>query len=277
MKSDFLVRSPGHFHLNIWPTDPNDAFEKEEIKEKTKELDEQVERLFDLLFFAGQHSLLVVLQGMDAAGKDGTIRHILKATHAQSARVASFGVPTEEELSRDFLWRCHKQVPGKGEICLFNRSHYEDVGVVRVHNLVAESIWSARYEQINQFESLLAQNSTIILKIWLHISSEEQEARLRERESEPDAAWKLNVNDWRERQHWDAYQQAYSDAISKCAAEHAPWLVVPANKKWYRNFVVSNAIVQTLSPYKQSWIDRLDRIGKEARAELEAFHASAQK
>lgn len=252
---------------------PEDAT-KEEIQAETKRLADRLEELFDLLYFAGQQSLLIVLQGMDTSGKDGSIRRILKSTHAQSVNVASFKVPTPEELAHDFLWRCHKETPGVGEITIFNRSHYEDVLVVRVHDLVPEKTWRARYDQINDWERMLAANRTIILKFFLHISKEEQEERLLAREEEVTKAWKLSVGDWKERRLWDDYQQAYADALGKCAAPGAPWFVVPADKKWYRDYLVVRTIVEALEPYEKGWLDELEKVGAEAKAELAAFRAT---
>ena len=252
---------------------PEDAI-KEEIQAETKRLGDRLEELFDLLYFAGQQSLLIVLQGMDTSGKDGTIRRILKSTHAQSVHVASFKVPTPEELAHDFLWRCHKETPGVGEITIFNRSHYEDVLVVRVHDLVPEKTWRARYDQINDWERMLAANRTIILKFFLHISKEEQEERLLAREEDVTKAWKLSVGDWKERKRWDDYQQAYADALGQCAAPGAPWYVVPADKKWYRDYLVVRTIVEALEPYEKGWLEELEKVGDEAKAELAAFRAS---
>lgn len=276
MKNEFGIQidTPQKFHLKKCPTLPPKNREKDETVEETEKWGTRLEELFDLMYFAGQNSLLIVLQGMDAAGKDGTIRHILRHTHAQSCRVANFKVPTEEERDHDFLWRCHKQVPRKGEIVVFNRSHYEDVGVVRVHNYAPKEIWKARYDHINNFENLLTESGTVILKFWLHISPEEQLERFHERESDANAYWKLSVDDWKEREFWDDYQEAYSDAIAKCSAKFAPWVVVPADKKWWRNLVVTKAIVEALEPYEEAWRNRLEEIGKTAKAELETFRKS---
>jgi len=265
------VDRPGKFHLRDIDPNPPKGIDKETAKAMTEPLGERLEQLLDLLFFAGERSLLIVLQGMDAAGKDGTIRHILRFSHAQSVRVASFKVPTAEELAHDFLWRIHRQTPGLGETVIFNRSHYEDVGVVRVKALAPEPVWRKRYETINAFEEGLAEGRTTILKFFLHIDKDEQEERLRDRELEPRNAWKLSVGDWKEREHWDDYQEAYSDAIGKCAAPHAPWMVIPANKKWYRDLVVTQAIVDALEPLAQSWNASLEAVGERARAELAEY------
>jgi PPK2 family polyphosphate:nucleotide phosphotransferase len=227
--------------------------------------------LQELLYAAGQNGLLVVLQGRDTAGKDGTLKMIAGAMNPVGTRVASFKVPTPVELAHDFLWRVHKETPGRGEVVFFNRSHYEDVLVVRVHNLAPESVWKQRYGHINDFEELLAESGIIVVKFYLHISKKEQEERLLEREQEPGKEWKLSAGDWKERQHWERYTTVYEHAIGKCAAPSAPWYIVPADQKWFRNLAVAEALVETLRPYKAVWQARLREIGDEAKAELTAF------
>ena len=268
-----LIHEPREINLAKIDSRAPKSLTKEAAKARTAELGQRMEQLFDLLFAAGKHSLLVVLQGMDTSGKDGTIRHILRFTHAQTCRVASFKVPTPEELGHDFLWRCHRQTPGRGEIVVFNRSHYEDVLVVRVKKLAPEAGWSKRYDHIRHFERLLADEGTLILKCFLHISAEEQEERLLAREEEVEKAWKLNVGDWKERAFWNDYQAAYADAIGKTAAPEAPWLVVPADQKWYRDLVITQAIVDRLEPYVAGWDSSLARRAAEAKAELDAYRA----
>ena len=247
---------------------------KEEGVERTKKLGEELGELQELLFYAGRHSLLVVLQGMDTSGKDGTIRHLLNCTNVQSTRVAPFKVPTSRELAHDFLWRVHQQTPGKGEVVVFNRSHYEDVLVVRVHELVPEKVWRARYDHINAFERLLVDADTIVVKFFLHISKDEQQQRLIEREQEVEKAWKLSVGDWKERELWDDYQKACGDAIGKCTSAHAPWHVVPSDQKWYRNMVVTEALVEVLRGHKQGWMDSLEELGQKAKTELATYRAT---
>jgi PPK2 family polyphosphate:nucleotide phosphotransferase len=183
----------------------------------------------------------------------------------------SFGVPTAEEREHEFLWRVHRHAPRLGEFAIFNRSHYEDVLVVRVHDLVPKKLWQERYDHIVDFEELLAEHGTIVLKYFLHISRDEQEQRLLEREQSPDKAWKLNANDWKERRHWDEYTAAYEDAISRTAAPHAPWTVVPADKKWYRNLVVAQSIVDAMRRRQDEWKTRLKDIGRKRLAELAAW------
>jgi len=231
-------------------------------------LSDELSDLQELMSAAQHHSLLVILQGMDTSGKDGTIRNVLSHVNPQSCHVVSFKEPTREELAHDFLWRVHKVTPGKGMMGIFNRSHYEDVLVVRVHHLVPDEVWSKRYKEINHFEQLLANNSTIILKFFLHISYDEQERRLLAREQDINKAWKLSASDWLERQYWQDYQQAYEDAISKCSAQDAPWYIVPANHKWYRNLAVAHAIVQTLRSYKDDWKADLEERGRKELEEI---------
>jgi PPK2 family polyphosphate:nucleotide phosphotransferase len=199
-----------------------------------------------LLYAENQRSLLVCLQGLDAAGKDGTIRHVLGAVNPQGARVHAFKVPSPLEASHDFLWRAHQQVPAKGEIVVFNRSHYEDVLVVRAHGLVPKEVWSKRYELINDFESNLVENGTCILKFYLHIDEEEQLRRFRKRLDDPNRRWKISEADYSERKLWPEYVKAYEEALGKTSTEHAPWFIVPANHKWFRNLAISEILVKTL-------------------------------
>jgi PPK2 family polyphosphate:nucleotide phosphotransferase len=240
-------------------------------QKRFNELNAELDVLQEELYAAGQHAVLMILQGMDTSGKDGAIRNVLQNIDPQGCRVESFKVPTEEELAHDFLWRVHKVTPRRGMFGVFNRSHYEDVLVVRVHKLVPEEVWQARYEQINQFEALLAANRTIIVKFFLHISYDEQEQRLRDREEELSKAWKLSPGDWRERELWDDYQQAYVDALTRCNTTEAPWYIIPANKKWYRNLAISEVLVETLREYQPAWRAALDKLSRERLSELKAM------
>jgi len=253
----------------------NAGLKKEAGEEKVKKLSAELTRLQELLYAAGQHSVLIILQGLDTSGKDGTIKAVMGPLNALGCNVASFKIPTAEELAHDFLWRVHKQTPGKGEITIFNRSHYEDVLVVRVHKIVSDAVWQSRYDQINAFEKLLADANTIVLKFYLHIGKDEQEQRLLEREQDATKYWKLSAGDWKEREHWDEYTAAYEDALNNCSAPHAPWFIVPADKKWFRNLAVAEAIVNALKPYEQQWRERLEEIGRKSKAEIEAFKQSA--
>ncbi len=216
----------------------------------------------------------MVFQGRDAAGKDGAINKVLEYVNVQSCRATYFKVPTAEEIAHDFLWRVHKQTPELGGITLFNRSHYEDVLVVRVHDLVSQPVWERRYDQINAFEELVASANTVILKFYLHISKEEQEQRLLAREQDPIKAWKLNAGDWKERELWDEYTEAYEDALSKCSTDVAPWQIIPANRKWFRDLAVAEAIRDALLPFRQGWDDHMEVVGQKAKAELAEYRNS---
>ena len=246
--------------------DPPAGLTKEKAAKRFEALGDELFELQEAMFGAKLNSVLLVLQGRDGAGKDGTIKHVVGCLNPRGVAVTSFGVPTEEERSHDFLWRVHRHAPRLGEFAIFNRSHYEDVLVVRVHGLVPKSLWQARYAHIADFEQLLAEHGTIVLKYFLHITREEQEARLLEREKDPKAAWKLNPGDWEERSRWDEFTEAYEDAIAKTSAPHAPWTVVPANKKWYRNLVVAESIAPPQRERRKSVDARLRRDGVGGRA-----------
>ena len=257
--------------------EPPSGISKDKARKRMAALGAELFALQDTLYGAKVNSVLVVLQGRDTAGKDGTIKHVAGCLNPRGLNVASFGVPSTEERQHDFLWRVHRHAPRLGEFSIFNRSHYEDVLVVRVHDLAPTKLWKARYQHIADFEALLAEHGTIILKYFLHIDRQEQKARLLERERDPGAAWKLNPNDWRERDYWDDYTAAYEDAISRTAAPHAPWIVVPANAKWYRNLVVAESIVEALRARRDGWESALERMGRAARAELAAFRANPRR
>jgi len=244
---------------------------REKAEPRLAELGEELFALQDEMFASKASSVLVVLQGRDTAGKDGTIKHVAGYLNPRGVSVVSFGVPTAEEREHDFLWRVHRHTPRMGEFALFNRSHYEDVLVVRVHELVPKQLWKARYDHIAGFEALLAEHGAIVLKYFLHITKREQKERLLEREKEPKNAWKLNPNDWKEREYWDEYTEAYEDAISKTAAKHAPWMVVPANAKWYRNLVVAESIVEALRAHRNGWRRKLQNMAAEAKATLASY------
>jgi PPK2 family polyphosphate:nucleotide phosphotransferase len=205
------------------------------------------------LYAESERSLLVVLQAMDAGGKDGTIRHVLKGVNPQGVRVASFKAPSTLERSHDFLWRIHSEVPARGMIRVFNRSHYEDVLIVRVKSLVPKEVWSQRYDRINEFEKQLTDSGTTIIKFFLHISREEQHERFRARLTQKEKLWKFSPQDVEESKHWDDYQAAYEDALNKCHTEHAPWFVIPSDQKWYRNLAVCQTIVETLREMKPDY------------------------
>ena len=220
------------------------------------EIDAMLDRLTDLqdrLWAEAKDRVLIVLQGIDAAGKDGTIRKVMTAFNPQGCNVASFKVPTAEESGHDFLWRVHKRVPANGEIAIFNRSHYEDVLVVRVHQLVPREVWSQRYAQIRDFERMLAESGTTIVKFFLYISRDEQRKRFQERYEDPTKRWKFSLGDLEERGHWNDYMAAFEDALSETSAEHAPWYVIPANRNWYRNLAIASILVSTLEDLQPTY------------------------
>ncbi len=214
-----------------------------EIQANLKQLD----ALQYLLYAEKKHSLLIVLQGLDAGGKDGVVRHVIAGMNPAACRVVGFKQPTPEELDHDFLWRIHPHTPQKGEAAIFNRSHYEDVLVVRVHKLVPEKVWFKRYDRINEFEKLLArENNTTILKFFLYISKEEQLARFKQRLDDPARQWKISDSDYKEREYWDDYIAAFEDMLRQTSTKAAPWFVIPSNHKWFRNLAISQIIAQTL-------------------------------
>jgi PPK2 family polyphosphate:nucleotide phosphotransferase len=220
--------------------------DKDATKEASAALRERLSPLQAALYAEGRRSVLVVLQAMDAGGKDGTIRSVFAGVNPQGVRVASFKAPTPGELAHDFLWRVHAQVPARGEITVFNRSHYEDVLVARVHELVPEKVWRRRYDHIRAFEELLHDNGTTVVKFMLHISKEEQRERLQERVDNPAKRWKFNTGDLAERERWEDYQRAFEDAITHTTTEDAPWHVIPADRNWYRDWAVLDVLVETL-------------------------------
>ncbi len=219
---------------------------KKAARTELKNLQARLRQLQERLYAQGSQALLIVLQAMDAGGKDGTIKRVFEGVNPQGVTVTSFKAPTEEELAHDFLWRIHRHAPRRGYIGIFNRSHYEDVLIVRVNQLVPESVWQARYDHINAFERLLTDSGTRILKFYLHISKEEQRERFQERLDNPEKHWKFSHGDLAVRQRWTEYMRAYEDAISRCNTPYAPWYIVPANRKWYRNLVITRTIVETL-------------------------------
>ena len=244
---DLLVTPGKKVKLGKW--DPDDTLGWEKGHKTTDVLDKACERLDKLqylLYAEHKRALLIVLQGLDAAGKDGTIRHVMSGVNPQGCTVTPFKTPSAEEMQHDFLWRIHKAVPEYGDIGIFNRSHYEDVLIVRVHNLVPKDVWSSRYDQINEFEELLHDNNVKVVKFFLHISKDEQKKRFEQRIDDPDRRWKISEGDFAERKFWDDYTQAYEAALTKCSTKHSPWYVIPSNKKWFRNLAVSHIIVETL-------------------------------
>lgn len=251
----FLVKPGTTVNLSEW--DPNDTGKFKGGKKaglaQIEKLNNKLETLQELLYAQHKHKVLIILQAMDTGGKDGVIRRVFDGVNPSGVRVASFKAPTPEELAHDFLWRIRKQVPNEGEMVIFNRSQYEDVFVVRVHNLVPPEVWGARFDQINAFERELVENGTTILKFYLHIDMEEQKERLQARLDDPTKRWKFRLGDLEERKRWPEYMQAYEDVLSRTSTEVAPWHIVPANRKWFRDLVISSILVETLESLKMSY------------------------
>jgi len=226
---------------------------KKQAGEMVAELQGRLNELQELLYATEKYGLLVVLQGMDTSGKDGVIKHVVGAFNPQGCQVTAFKVPTVEELAHDFLWRIHKATPGRGQVGIFNRSHYEDVLVVRVESLVPEPVWRKRYEAIREFEEALAESGIVVAKFFLHISKDEQRKRIEDRLADRREHWKFRVGDLKARAKWDEYIAAYEDALSRCSTEHAPWYIIPADRKWYRNLVISEILAETLGALDMEW------------------------
>ena len=254
--SDLLRVAPGSTP-DLAAIDPSGTpgFERDKAGglDRLQELRAELGDFQERLWAEAKQSLLIVLQALDAGGKDGVIRKVVTAFNPQGTRVAAFGVPTEEELRHDYLWRVHAATPGKGRIGVFNRSHYEDVLVVRVNELVPEPVWRERYDQINAFESHLAANSTRIVKLFLHISRDEQRRRLQKRLDNPEKHWKWSSGDLETRAKWADYQAAYTDALALCSTADAPWFVIPADNKWYRDLAVAEILAETARAMDPHW------------------------
>jgi len=261
-------RVHGKGKISLKDFDPNDSSEfdgkKKAGKEALLKVNKDIEILQEQMFAEGKRRLIVLVQAMDTAGKDGVIRHVFDGVNPSGVRVAAFKTPTPIELSHDYLWRIHKQTPGKGEIVIFNRSHYEDVLVVRVHNLVPKEVWSKRFDHINDFEKLLVDEGTTIVKFFLLIDLEEQAGRFLARVEDPTKQWKFNPGDLEERKLWPQYMEAYEDVLNKTSTAYAPWYVIPSNKKWYRNLLIANILRDTLKGFKMGY--------PEPPADLEGYH-----
>lgn len=251
----YRVKPGSKFSLEDF--NPRDKSERSDSKEKDQQefarLAEELDAMQDLFYADGRHRLLLVLQGMDTSGKDGVIRHVFGACDPLGLRVASFKAPTPDELAHDYLWRVHSQVPKSGEITIFNRSHYEDVLIVRVHEWINEKECERRYKQINGFERMLAETGTTIIKCFLHISKDEQKKRLEERLADPTKTWKFNPGDLKERDLWPTYMKAYEHALAETSTEHAPWYVIPADSKTNRNLLISRLLLQTMKDLKLAY------------------------
>ena len=242
-----LLVKPGS-KLDVSKLDPGEThgYRKDDVAPKLAADLERLAALQERFWAAHKRRLLIVLQGLDASGKDGTIKHVMTGLHPLGCRVVGFGVPSESELAHDYLWRVHQVVPGNGDVVIFNRSHYEDVLVVRVHDFVPKERWAKRYDQINAFESMLAAEGTTILKFFLNISRDAQLERFRERYDDPTKRWKFKVGDLEERKRWDDYMAAYSEALSRCSTDAAPWYAIPSDRKWFRNLAIAEIVADEL-------------------------------
>lgn len=271
----FAIRlKPGKkVDLSEVPSENPSTLDKPEAQELFSVLGKELQTLQELLYGAATHSVILVVQGRDTAGKDGVVNAVLAQVDAMGCQTTAFKAPNTEERAHDFLWRVHKASPPKGILAIFNRSHYEDVLVTRVNKLVPEEVWRGRYRHINHFESLLLDSNTIVIKCFLHISKEEQEKRLLEREKNPAKSWKLAVEDWKDRGNWEEYSEAYEDAMEQCS-EAAPWFVIPGDRKWYRNLAVMEVLVESLRPHRKAWEEALELRGERARAEIAAWRAA---
>ena len=259
-----MYRIPPDTRVDLSDWDPRDRSRFDGGKKASKAvlemLNGRLRNLQELLYAEGKHKLLIVLQATDTGGKDGVIRHVFRGVNPQGVKVANFKVPTPKELAHDYLWRIHQHTPGSGEIAIFNRSHYEDVLVVRVHELVPQDVWERRFDHINAFERMLADEGTTVLKFYLHISKEEQRERLQSRLDTPEKQWKFNVGDLKDRALWDDFAAAYEDMLSKTSTPWAPWYVVPADRKWYRNLVIGTTLVETLTNLDMAYPDPEDNL-----------------
>jgi PPK2 family polyphosphate:nucleotide phosphotransferase len=252
---DLLGVRPRRGRVKLARIDPSETngVKRHDADERTVPDEEHIMALQECLYAEGKRSVLVVLQGMDTSGKDGTVRHALRGLNPQGVRIVSFKAPTPNERRHDFLWRVRRQLPRPGEIGIFNRSHYEDVLIAKVRELASPEVIDERYGLINQFEADIVKSGTALVKVFLHISAGEQRRRLLARLGEPDKHWKFSGNDIRERRYWDDYQKAYGSAVGRCSTGAGPWYVVPANRKWYRNWAVSQLLIETMEEMKLTY------------------------
>jgi len=252
---DLLSARPRRGRVNLQAIDPSETqgVKRRQVDDLTLADEEHIMALQECLHAEGKRSVLIVLQGMDTSGKDGTIRYALRGLNPQGVRIVSFKTPTANERRHDFLWRIRRQLPGPGEIVIFNRSHYEDVLIAKVRELASPEVIAERYELINRFESEIVKHGTALVKLFLHISPEAQRARLLARLKEPDKRWKFSGSDVSERPYWDDYQDAYGAALGRCSSHDAPWYVIPANRKWYRNWTVSQILIETMEAMKLTY------------------------
>jgi PPK2 family polyphosphate:nucleotide phosphotransferase len=261
--SPYLVKPGKKFNLSkADPDDTGDFDDRDEAKEASEKNLEDLDELQQVLYAQSKYAVLIVFQAMDAGGKDGAIDHLFSGVNPQGCSVSSFKAPSHLELSHDYLWRYHAAVPAKGMIGIFNRSHYESVLIERVKNIAPKKVWSRRYEHINDFERMLADEGTTIMKFYLNISKDEQKERLEARLKDPHKNWKFNPADLDERKRWDDYMDAFDDALEKCSTERAPWYVIPSNKKWFRNWAIGDIIVRTLKELPLTYPEAIEGIEK---------------
>lgn len=263
MFDKFRVKPGDNIQLKDFFADGKEYYhgDKKVAKQQALDLNQKLESLQELMYAEGKRKLLVVLQGMDTSGKDSTIRYVFEGVNPQGVKVASFKVPTPLERSHDYLWRVHLKAPASGQIMIFNRSHYEDVLVVRVHDLVPEEQWKKRYQQIVNFEQMLVDEGTQVVKFFLHVDKNEQKERLLERRDTPHKQWKFSLGDLKERELWSDYQEAYQDAINKTSTSDAPWFIVPANQKWFRNLMITSILVKILEGFDMKYPEPEEGIG----------------
>jgi PPK2 family polyphosphate:nucleotide phosphotransferase len=260
MSQPIKITAP--IRLKDFNPDYHEGVDKEEAREKTLKLTQRIGELQELLHADADQALLILLQGMDTSGKDGAAKHLLQFVNPAGVETANFKKPSTEELAHDYLWRVHKLVPRYGNIGVFNRSHYEDVLIVRVLKLQPNSVWQQRYDQINAFEKYLIANRVVVLKFFLHISSDVQAERLKARIEDPRKNWKFEMSDLEMRAQWGKFQKAYEDAINYCSTHYAPWHIIPANRKWYRDYVIAKTVVKTMEGMKLKWPEPKDDLSK---------------
>ncbi len=251
----YLVRENDNINLKNIDANEYNTFNgtKEKAIKKLNDINIKLEKLHQIYYSGKKHKILIIFQGMDASGKDGAIRNIFQSVNPTGVYVAHFGSPSKLELSHDFLWRVHNKVPADGELVIFNRSHYEDILIVRVQNLKPQSVWQKRFKHIIDFERLLYDEGTHIFKFFLHISKDEQRQRLQNRIDNPDKHWKIEANDFKDRELWDEYIEAYNDVLNKTSFDWAPWYIIPSNKKWYRDLIISNILVDEFTKLKMEY------------------------
>jgi PPK2 family polyphosphate:nucleotide phosphotransferase len=272
MRPDLTIATPGPVSLSSYDPADTAGITQERAAAQLPAFRSRLSDLQDLLYAAGAQSVLVILQGMDTSGKDGTIEHVMSQVNPIGCEVTSFRVPTDDELRHDFLWRIHRRTPARRMLAIFNRSQYEDVVTARVHKVISAEECRQRYADINSFEETLHHGGTLLLKFFLHISKDEQRKRLLAREEDKDKSWKLSLADWQDRAYWGDYQRAYEKALGRCSAEWAPWHIIPANHKWYRNYLVAKILIDRLAEHEVHWKAVLRQRGEEQRQALLAAH-----